>query len=178
MMKIAFLISAHTDPSHLRRLINSLPDEAEYFVHVDAKTSIIPFKALLDDSRVHFTQQRINIMWGSFGQVEYQMTLIKEALESSTHFDYLISISGLDYSIWKNSQILQELEKNKGKEYLFATCISGKSSDTTKLYREYRLLNTYPWKYGTLKSKFRVSLRYLLNALGIKKKLVIPCKWG
>ncbi len=176
MVKIAFLISAHTDPSHLRRLVNSLPREVECFVHVDAKADIDPFRAAIDNPRVHFINQRTNIMWGSFGQVKYQMALIKEALAFPAHFDYLISISGLDYPVWKNSCILQELENNKGREYLFATCMSEQLNDAAKLYREYRLFNNYPWKYGTLKSKFRVSVRHFLNLLGIKKKLLIPCQ--
>ena len=33
-MNIAYLISAHTDPQQLKRLIAALHPEAEYFVHI------------------------------------------------------------------------------------------------------------------------------------------------
>ncbi len=175
MINIAFLISAHTDAPHLRRLICSLPKEADFFVHVDAKVDIQPFLDATQGLNVHFISKRTDIMWGSFGQVMYQMNLIHEALSSTKHFDYLISISGLEYPLWKNSRILEEIENNNGKEYLFATCMSDKNQDSTKLYREYRFFNIYAWKYGTLKSKFRVAIRHIVNLLGIKKKLTIPC---
>ena len=37
-MTLAFLISAHTDPVHLARLVKSLPEDAAFFIHVDLKT--------------------------------------------------------------------------------------------------------------------------------------------
>ena len=42
-MKLAFLISAHTDPEHLKRLILSLPEDAVFVVHIDAKSDISAF---------------------------------------------------------------------------------------------------------------------------------------
>lgn len=39
-MTLAFLISAHTDPIHLARLLKSLPEDAAFFIHIDSKTDI------------------------------------------------------------------------------------------------------------------------------------------
>ena len=44
-MKIAYLISAHTDPRHMFRLIDALQPHAEFFIHVDAKVDISLFAA-------------------------------------------------------------------------------------------------------------------------------------
>ena len=44
---IAFLISAHTDAPQLKRLIEALPADADFFVHIDAKSDITPFTLLI-----------------------------------------------------------------------------------------------------------------------------------
>ena len=41
MAKLAFLISAHKDPVHLKRLIDSLPESSEFFIHIDAKSDMV-----------------------------------------------------------------------------------------------------------------------------------------
>ena len=172
-MNIAYLISAHNDAPHLRRLIDALPREAEIFVHIDAKADIKPFLEAVSLPNVHFIEQRYNIMWGSFMQVKYQMALIKAALSSGRKFEYLFSVSGLDYPLWSADRIMTFLQENKGKEFLWATCLTTKDKTETRLYREYRFLNNYCWPYGTLKSKFRVALRHIVSAMGIHKPLIV-----
>ena len=172
-MNIAYLISAHNDAPHLRRLIDALPREAEVFVHIDAKADIKPFLEAASLPNVHFIEQRYNIMWGSFMQVKYQMALIKSALSFEKSFDYLFSVSGLDYPLWNADKIMTYLRENNGKEFLWATCLTTKDEAETRLYREYRFLNNYCWPYGTLKSKFRVALRHIVSALGIHKPLMV-----
>lgn len=172
-MSIAFLISAHNDVEHLKRLIESLPKEAEYFVHVDKKTDIMPFRNNIVNHKVHFIDERYDIMWGSFMQVKYQMALIRAAMMYGRDFDYLFSISGLDYPLWSNDKIYQFVKDNKGREFLYATCLATKDRAKTVLYREYRFLNNHSWKYGTLKSKFRVALRHIVKAIGIRKPLTV-----
>ena len=49
-MKLAYLIMAHTDPKHLRRLVDALnvKGKTDFYVHVDSKVDIDPFKAELN----------------------------------------------------------------------------------------------------------------------------------
>ncbi len=61
-MKIAFLISAHSDPLKLRRLTDSLPTDREIFVHIDLKNNLDDFKAVITNPRVHFLTERYNVM--------------------------------------------------------------------------------------------------------------------
>ena len=82
-MKIAYLISAHTDAPQLARLIKALHTDAEFFVHIDKKSDIRPFKAHMNAKNVHFigekdknspyTGKRIDVRWGTLIEVEYQM---------------------------------------------------------------------------------------------------------
>ncbi len=171
-MKLAFLISAHNDPEHLRRMINSLPQESVFLVHIDAKSNLKPFTDVIDDQRVWFSPERTDVMWGSIGVVEAQMRLIRKALEmhEQQRIDYLISLSGLDYPLWSNQRMLSFFEENKGREFI-VTLPMEDQGEAAHLYREHRFLNYYSWPYGTLKSKFRVSLRKISYALGIRKKL-------
>lgn len=63
-MKLAFLISTHTDVSQLKRLVEALPDNSVFFIHVDGKVDIAPFKeAFIGDERVVFIEHRVNVKW-------------------------------------------------------------------------------------------------------------------
>lgn len=176
-MKLAFLISTHTDPTHLARLVNALPKEADYYIHVDARTDITPFRQQLDMENVHFATHRYKIMWGSIGQVRYQMELIAMALESKSQYDYLISMSGLDYPVWSNEAIEAFFTKANGKEILAGVAVDEQGEDAD-LYRQYRFLNSQPWRYGSLGSKCRVALRHLIWALGFRKPLTMHTRQG
>lgn len=50
-MKIAYLILCHTDPKHIRRLINKLTYKTDNrcFVHIDKKSNLVNFKKELND---------------------------------------------------------------------------------------------------------------------------------
>ena len=54
-MKLAFLISAHKDARHLRALVNSLPADSEFYIHIDQKSDIRRFEEKLDQENIHFT---------------------------------------------------------------------------------------------------------------------------
>ena len=173
-MKIAFLISAHTDPQHLFRLTEQLPEDSETFVHVDLKSNLQEFRTTVTSPRVHFIEERHDVMWASMQQVKFQRALVKEALSFGPHFDYLFTLSGLDYPIWSNQRIKDYLTQHKGQEFIQGICMEHQQGIDAKQYQEYRFLNNHAWRYGTLKSKFRVSLRKISYALGIRKKLYIP----
>ena len=172
-MNIAFLISAHTDPHQLYRLTEQLPEDSEIFIHIDLKSELQEFRSLITSPRVHFIKERYDVMWGSMLQVRFQTALLKEALSCGKHFDYLITLSGLDYPVWSNRRIVNYLEQHKGQEFIQGICMEHQQGQNTKLYQEYRFLNNHSWRYGTLKSKFRVSLRKIAYVLGIRKKLFI-----
>lgn len=176
MVKIAFLISAFTDAPHLQRFIDSLPADSDCYVHVDASYDITPFKESVKHCKprkgnISFISHRIKVMWGSFTQVRFQMQLIRAALDSSNSYDYLFMLSAQDYPVWSNDRIIQHLEVNKGKNFLQGMSLAELPHSETYEYTRYRFLNNYPWRYGTLKSKFRVALRKICEPI-LKKPLV------
>ena len=173
-MKLAFLISAHTDAQHLLRLINCLPPDSDKYIHIDLKADIKAFSAVAAQDNVQIINERFNVMWGSFLQVNFQRALMRAALSSGIDYDYLISLSGLDYPLWNNERILRFFEQNKGREFIQGVRVKEQGKDT-KLYQEYRFLNNHYWKYGSLKSKFRVAIRKIVYALGFRKPLIVKC---
>lgn len=119
-MKIAYCISAYTDPQELYRLIFALHRDAHFFIHVDKNVDVNIFKTALPvNERIHFIEP-IYIRWATISQVEYQMNMMKAALDYPMAFDYIFMLSAFDYPIWSNRRITEYLEQNKGKEYLQA----------------------------------------------------------
>lgn len=173
-MKIAFLISAHTDAAHLQRLIHSLPEGSAFYIHIDRKSNITPFRRILTSPQVHFISHRVNVVWGSINEVEYQMELIRAAL-SDGNADYLITISGMDYPVWSNQRIIDYLSADLRLNYLqgIAMLHQGKNAET---YTRFRFFADKPWRNGSWRSKLRVSLRHAIAALGIRKTLTIHTK--
>ncbi len=64
--KHAYLIMAHNQPEHLRKLLDVLDNERnDIFIHLDKKSSI-DSQSLLDicqKSKMYFTN-RLNVYWG------------------------------------------------------------------------------------------------------------------
>ncbi|MBR1688333.1 MAG: conjugal transfer protein [Prevotella sp.] len=170
-MKLAFLISAHTDPEHLRRLTEALPPEAHCFVHIDRKSDLQPFTALMNGPRIHFIHHRVDVVWGSFVEVEYQMELLRAAMNYD-RYDRYVTLSGLDYPLWANRRIVSYFEQAGEQELLQGICMTDKGAKARN-YAEFRLMNARPWPYGSLGSKLRVGLRKALYAAGIRKTLTI-----
>ena len=167
--KLAFLISTHTDVLQLVRLINALPDNSVFFIHVDKKADMIPFtKAFVDDCRVRFIDHRVDVRWGSINEVEYQMELVRAALNSGEQFDRLITLSGMDYPVWSKERIIDFFERDKEKEYLAGTDVSY-PWHASVIYQQYFFLIHKPgsgWKYYATRALGRS-----LRLLGVKKPL-------
>lgn len=176
-MKFAFLISAHTDPIHLKRMIEQLPQESVYVVHIDAKSDITAFTRIITDPRVYFLEDRTDVMWGSIGVVEAQMRLIRKALELHRQepIDYFVSLSGLDYPLWSNERICSYFAEQKGREFIVTLCMENQG-EAAQLYREHRPFNYKSWRYGSIGSKFRVALRKIIYAIGIRKSIRFRAK--
>lgn len=170
-MKLAFLISAYTDPYQLLRLISALPADSEFYIHIDIKSDIGKFKELLDKPNIRFIEKRMNVIWGGFTQVRYQIELIRAALQYGDA-DYLISLSGMEYPLWSNDRIKDFFANAQGRNFLQGISMlhQGRAS---RQYQQYRFWMDKPWKEGSFMSKFRVALRKGIAALGIRKPLVI-----
>lgn len=122
-MNIAYLISAHTDPAQLCRLVHALHGDAEFFIHIDAKSDLRPFASCLALPRVHFIPERVNVRWGTMREVRYQMNLLRAAVAHPRTFDRIFFLSGMDYPLWSNARITRWLEEQGDREILQGYCM-------------------------------------------------------
>lgn len=176
MIRIAYLISAHTDPKHLQRLVSALDDGlAHYFIHIDGKVDDKPFRTLLPpDERIHYVVPRIKTLWGDITQVYYQCSLLRAAVNFSLSFDRICTLSGLDFPLLSPLQINAFFAAQPHKEFIQGICLTDQNESVTRLYRIYRPQTRVPWLSVKLNNKVRKMHRLLLYAFGKRKKLYTP----
>lgn len=114
--KMAFLISAYTQPKSLHALIRKLNQmlEADFYVHIDLKVDLEPFRSGLKDlSNVFFVRNRVRVYWGGYTQVEMQMALIEEMLQRNVRYLRVINLTGTDYPIVSGETLYEKLSKTQ-----------------------------------------------------------------
>jgi len=75
MKKIAFLILAHNDSTHLNKLINTLDYNSDFYIHIDKKSDITEFKNTITNKNVNFIDNRTDISWAGITMVDALMDL-------------------------------------------------------------------------------------------------------
>lgn len=159
-MKIAFLNLCHTDPQMVARVAKKLTSNPNFdmYIHVDAKTEIEPFEALLKDHpQVYFLKDRQKVYWGGYHAILATIALLRAALASDRQYDYVVALQNLDYPIKSNAYIEAFFEEHKGTEYM----------------RGCRIAKTKDWHYA---AKYKIYNNrdqdfYLTNTSKLKKVL-------
>jgi len=112
--KVAFLILAHTDPTQLKRLLNSLDYPGfDLYVHVDAKSNPEEFglsELSLQHSRLFVMDNRRSIFWGDISILEATLDMYRRAYETDS-YDRFVTLSGLCYPLLSNADIKKYLEE-------------------------------------------------------------------
>lgn len=170
-MNIAYLISAHTDAPQLKRLIDALHGDAHFFIHIDRKTDITPFRALIQGDNIHFVEPRIDVRWGTMIEVEYQMALMRAAVEHECTFQRIFFLSGMDYPLWSPGKITEWLQAQGDREIL-----QGIQMDTPEindqqrtLYQQARpLFRAFGNKWN---QRLSIVCRKCMAAMGMRKPL-------
>lgn len=169
----AYLISAHTDAPQLKRLIEALHADAHFFIHIDKKSDIIPFTSIIQGDNIHFLQDRIDVRWGTILEVEYQMLLIKAAIDYPEHFDRIFFLSGMDYPLWSNDRITEWLESQGDKEILCGMNMNTPhiNAQQRQLYRLSRPFFDFSGLSNKANQRLSIICRKLKGALGMRKPL-------
>jgi hypothetical protein len=104
-MKIAYLILAHNNYNHLKRLVSALNDSnVVFFIHID-NTIKMPNNLNEFDNVVFIRGPKV--WWGGWSIVDAIIRLIRAAM--SYCFDYYILLSGTDYPIRPNAFLYKKL---------------------------------------------------------------------
>lgn len=131
-MKVAFLIAAHENPSHLSRLIDRLNViDCEIFIHIDKSKKLDDFKKI-NNKNVTFIKDRVNIYWGGYSQVQATLNLLREAINTSDCDRYQL-LSGIDYPIKPLPKLNQFLIDNDMEFITISTEITEESNLSTRI---------------------------------------------
>lgn len=165
MKKIAYLISAYTEPKTLKKLIEALDNEdVDFYVHIDKKVDINPFMSISDKDNVFILPDefRIKVYWGGYTQVKMQYNMIKYMFASKIRYTRIVSLTGTDYPLVSNKELLSNF-CNNDIEYITGFDITNE---------EYKIGNRPPHKDRFLyyyHMDGSVFIRGLFNKLKIKK---------
>ena len=175
-MNIAYLISVYTDAPQLKRLVEALHPDAQFFIHVDKKSDIRPFTAILHGKNIHYIENRIHVRWATITQVDFQIALIQAALEHPQDFDYIFFLSGQDYPLWDTKRISNWLQAQNGKELLSGVCINTPKESFLQqqaLYQSFRPDFNFPLIGETWNRKLGILYRKVMHLLNRRKKLTL-----
>lgn len=143
MVKIAYLIEAHTDVERLVSLCDALILSGDVFIHVDKKTKDAEFWAKINvyekkHLQVKVLKKRHYVAWAGFSQVECFKSLLSEALASEKKYDRFLLLSGLDFPVWSPKRISEFFENNREREF-----VCGFNISTCKFDYQLRKINYY-----------------------------------
>ena len=132
-MKIAYIFLVHKDPKQIKRLIDSISETGDFYIHVDKKSDFASFEnEFRDYSNVFFTTKRYSVWWAGFSMIKGYMAGLLDAFGSDKGYDRFVFMTGQDYPLMTNAQILEEFENNRSTEYIMAYNIATSTIPTDK----------------------------------------------
>jgi hypothetical protein len=89
-IRLAVLVLAHAAPAVLTCHAKLMPN-AQFFIHVDAKSDITAYENLSLLPNVHILKERIDIYWGGWNMVVAEIELMRKGLEYGCNRFALVS---------------------------------------------------------------------------------------
>lgn len=119
-MRIAHIIIAHKNPIQLERLLDRMehPD-FDFYIHLDKKIDMEPFKHLGNKTRVKFIQNRLLCNWGGYSTLRAMVSSLKEVLDNDVTYQHYNLLSAQDYPLKTNSEIYNFFLHNKDRSYVY-----------------------------------------------------------
>lgn len=131
MTGIAAVVLAHADPVHLRRLIAAL-DDVPVFLHCDAKTPEPVFRCMTQGLPARVTVcPRISTNLASWSLVEAELLALRASL-AQTSAEHIVVLSGSDYPLASMHELSAELDRWRGRSWLWNVPIPFSSWNTPR----------------------------------------------
>lgn len=132
---IAYIILAHKNINQLKRLINQINNKKAYIiVHIDKKVSFREFDKIrnyYNNDNIFFMNKRYNCVWGDYSIVKATNSCIKYLLDLNIDFTHSILLSGMDFPIKANKEIIEFLNNNRNINFIECS-LNGKYKDESK----------------------------------------------
>ncbi len=174
-MKVAYLLLAHKDPGQILRLVNSLGNTGDFFIHIDKKTKATPFYHYLSTcNNVIFTSKRHKVSWAGWSMIKGYMEALQLALNSDENYDRFVLLTGQDYPLMSNKQIIEEFSKHLRTEYVMAYNIvtSTLKTDKDKIIRRWYL--DPPFKNAFLQRVYKSIMYRVLTKHFMRSDIQVP----
>jgi hypothetical protein len=166
-MRIACIIMAHKDPRQLERFIRTFQQEGfDFYLHIDRKSDVAPFRFLENLQGVQLIKNRIPIRWASYNFFRAITLALTEALSSGKKYDYVSVMSGQDYLLRPAKEWFDYLSANDGKNFICYEDDGEWWKHAITRIRKYHLTN---WGF-----RGRYRLQNILNALLPARKFPLP----
>lgn len=115
--KHAFLIMAHHNINHLKRLVSCLDDERfDIFVHIDKKCHE-SISALSTQNANLYIIDSMDVRWAGYTQIECEIALLEYAINKNI-YKYYHLLTGASFPIKSNDYICDFFEKNNNYEFI------------------------------------------------------------
>jgi hypothetical protein len=165
----AYMILAHKNLDQLPRLVWTLDTgQASFFLHIDKKTDISPYKQELGEiaklPNVQFVK-RYHCPWAAFGIIKAQRAAMQTALRTNPRFTHLTLLTGQDYPIKPPDEIDLFFDAHRSTSFI------GYLPGDTKKQRRKQLRARYKNWYLYFAGKHRRVSSKLLNKVGIKRRV-------
>jgi len=140
-LMIAYFLLVHRYPGQFKRLFKAIYDPRnQYLVHVD-KTSGAALDAdirlFLSGYRNAAVLEGKKALWGGYSLVDAELRGMAELLRMDVNWEYFINLSGQDFPLKTQRQIIRFLSANRGKEFIKATDQQLTRPDTMSRVRKY-----------------------------------------
>lgn len=169
MSRIAYILSAYKDAPHLAHLVTALDDSADFYIHIDLKADIHPFKELLGDKVTFIPRHWVS--WGGWEQVEYQKELLAAVLHSGIEYTRVVCLSGQDYPLWTNQEIHQYFDEHNETEFIVGMNLTHcAQADQRSKIVNYHFFRDLRWRNNWWKNKLIVASRNLIKGFPIRKQ--------
>lgn len=126
-IKIAYLILAHTAPIQLANVAKRLSNTGDVYVHINRRVKLRPFVEAvshINADNIFFVAKRYNVHWGGMSIVRATMEMLDNAV-GRQHYDRFILLTGLDYPIMTDSEMLNFWASNREIDYIHADKVTG-----------------------------------------------------
>ncbi len=138
---IAYFLLVHRYPEQFKRLFKAIYDPRNhYLVHID-KSSGAELDADIRDFLSGYRNAAVlkgkKALWGGYSLVDAELRGMAELLRMDVNWEYFINLSGQDFPLKSQRQIMRFLSDNRGKEFIKATDQQLTRPDTMSRVRKY-----------------------------------------
>jgi hypothetical protein len=138
---IAYFLLVHRYPEQFKRLFKAIYDPRnQYLVHVDKSSGVeldTNIREFLSGYRNAAVLKGKKALWGGYSLVDAELRGMAELLKMDPNWEYFINLSGQDFPLKTQRQIIRFLTANRGTEFIKAADQRLTRPDTMSRVRKY-----------------------------------------